>query len=159
MMTSDAAKAVAGCVAWANYVLHEKRKRVVVHGDPRLKYAMGRLLETLFDARYVLRQFGPTAIAKDAGEETDLIREVDALAEKIRARVVVVKKRIRTSGVPRYQAAHGITFTPDQFNVIDKASYTYWALVFDEGGTNALAGTEYYGIELNFGAIADMRFP
>lgn len=64
-----------------------------------------------------------------------------------------------SANVTAFKLGHDITFTPNQAHTIDKTKYQYMALVFDQGGTNAVLGTKYYGIKLNFSGIADMRFP
>lgn len=58
-----------------------------------------------------------------------------------------------------YNAAHSIVFTPDQNNVIDRSLYHYFAVIYDEGHTNALTNGSWLSIDLTFGSIADMRFP
>ena len=51
-----------------------------------------------------------------------------------------------------YQALHGITFTPDQYNVIDKGNYNYGAVICNEADTNALNQLRLYGLELTMSA-------
>ncbi len=58
-----------------------------------------------------------------------------------------------------YEVSHAITMTTDTGNVIDTSSYTYTAQIWNESGTNSIAGLEVYGLELTFDQIADMRFP
>ncbi len=51
-----------------------------------------------------------------------------------------------------YQALHGITFTPDQYNVIDKGNYNYGAIICNEADTNALNQLRLHGLEVNMSA-------
>lgn len=53
-----------------------------------------------------------------------------------------------SANVGVYETAHDITFTPNQNNVIDLASYLYTLTVAYEGGTNALLGGRILGLEL-----------
>lgn len=39
-----------------------------------------------------------------------------------------------------YQSTHGIIATCNQNNVVDKSQYTYYAMILNEGSTNAIAG-------------------
>lgn len=45
-----------------------------------------------------------------------------------------------------YAAKHDIVFTPDQNNVVDKATYSYAFWCFDEAGANALVGQVLLGL-------------
>ena len=47
-----------------------------------------------------------------------------------------------------YRAAHDITFTPNQNNVINKALYMYSMYFANEGGPNAVAAGILYSVEL-----------
>ena len=42
-----------------------------------------------------------------------------------------------------------LAYTCNQNNVIDKTTYTYYALVFDESGTNVLAGGRYFDLTIS----------
>lgn len=46
-----------------------------------------------------------------------------------------------------------LTLTPDQNNVIDVTSYTYWVQLNDETGTGALAGNTYTAFQFTFSDI------
>jgi hypothetical protein len=48
-----------------------------------------------------------------------------------------------------YQASHNITFTPDQFNTIDHATYSYSLYLLGEGGANALINPNVYSVIFN----------
>lgn len=56
-----------------------------------------------------------------------------------------------------YQVDRSLVFTPDQNNVIDKLTYQYFAVIVDEAGTNALAGTAFHAVQLDFITIPDAR--
>ena len=56
-----------------------------------------------------------------------------------------------------YELKHTIVFTPDQNATIDKTQNSYFAIVLDEAGTNALAGGAYLHFALDFIAIPDAR--
>jgi hypothetical protein len=58
-----------------------------------------------------------------------------------------------------YQTTQQLVMTCNQNNVVDTTAYVYFAILGDEGGTNALAGIQMYTLTLSFTAIADMRFP
>ena len=52
----------------------------------------------------------------------------------------------------------GISFVPDQNNVIDASQYTYYALIQDESGANSIAGNYYMGVVVTASTIPDLRF-
>lgn len=52
-----------------------------------------------------------------------------------------------------------LTYTCDQNNTIDNATYLYRILVREETGASGVYGTKFYAVELNFSTITDMRFP
>jgi hypothetical protein len=58
-----------------------------------------------------------------------------------------------------YKSWHSWSFTCNQNNVIDVTQYQYFAVVWDEGFTNAQANNLYSGLILSYSSIADMRFP
>jgi hypothetical protein len=60
--------------------------------------------------------------------------------------------------VANYKVSHHWTFTCNQNNVIDTTQYAYFAIIWDEGGTNSQAGNIYSGLALGYTTIADMRF-
>lgn len=64
-----------------------------------------------------------------------------------------------TSTVAAYKALHQVPLTTNQNNVIDTSQYSYFALIWDESGTDSEAFNIYYGIALEYAGIADMRFP
>ncbi len=43
-----------------------------------------------------------------------------------------------------------LVFTPNQYAIIDLANYAYVAIVFDEGGTNAVIDNQYFSFDLVF---------
>lgn len=49
-----------------------------------------------------------------------------------------------------YQSTHGITATCNQNNVVDKSTYTYYAMILNEGSTNAIAGLIVQGLTITF---------
>lgn len=51
------------------------------------------------------------------------------------------------------------SITCDQNNTIDRSQYAYSIQLYDESGANSQALNAYYGFELTFGSITDMRFP
>ena len=55
-----------------------------------------------------------------------------------------------------YEVDQALFFVPNQNNVIDKTAFRYWAVLVDEAGTNALAGTAYHALTLNL-SIPDAR--
>ena len=55
-----------------------------------------------------------------------------------------------------YTAGFQITFTPTQNNVMDPSLYMYYAIIYDEAGTNALAGNRYVSIAATY-SYADSR--
>lgn len=65
---------------------------------------------------------------------------------------------VQPANVGLYNAQQSLTYTANQNNVIDKSSYTYLAIIWDEGGSNAVAGNYYQTIELTFGSIANLGF-
>ena len=56
-----------------------------------------------------------------------------------------------------YVSDRTLVFTPNQNNVIDRAAYTYTALIWDEHGTNAVNGNGYSGLSLAMTNILDGR--
>lgn len=52
-----------------------------------------------------------------------------------------------------YQAAHTVTFTPDQNNTIDHSAYSYDLFVLGEGGSNALANLTIQNFTFNFSLL------
>jgi hypothetical protein len=58
-----------------------------------------------------------------------------------------------------YKTAHMWTLPCNQTSVIDTTQYAYFAIIWDEGGTNAVVGNFYSGLLLTYTSIADMRFP
>jgi hypothetical protein len=65
--------------------------------------------------------------------------------------------QLAAGSVVAYEADSTIVYTPDQNNVIDRTLYSYTLVLYDEGGTNALAGNRYAQVRLAFGAIPDAR--
>jgi hypothetical protein len=55
--------------------------------------------------------------------------------------------------VGAFEAPHDINYQPDQNNVIDLSQYTYYAILFDEGGTNAAANFEWLTLKLIMGSV------
>jgi hypothetical protein len=51
------------------------------------------------------------------------------------------------------------TYTCDQNNVIDNASYVYVISLIDEHGTDSVAGNTYVGVTAAYSGITDLRFP
>lgn len=70
---------------------------------------------------------------------------------------------LAAANIAAYEAEQALVFTPNQNNVIDKTLYHYYAIIFDEAGTNALApglgvgGAPFNSIELAFITIPDAR--
>lgn len=62
-----------------------------------------------------------------------------------------------SASVAAYEASHDVTFTPNQNNVIDSGTYTYWLTLWNEGSTSALTGLEVHGWTLNMSSIPDAR--
>lgn len=56
-----------------------------------------------------------------------------------------------------YGALESLTFTADQNNSIDLATYMYEAIIMDESHTNALAGNEFKTLAITMSAIPDAR--
>lgn len=52
-----------------------------------------------------------------------------------------------------------LTYTCNTGNTIDRTKYSYFAILVDENGSGAVAGTAYFGMILSYVGIADMRFP
>ena len=44
-------------------------------------------------------------------------------------------------------------------NLIDTSNYIYYAILFDESGTNSLVGNTYYGYSVGYGSITSDQFP
>lgn len=62
------------------------------------------------------------------------------------------------ASVAAYEVENTITFTPNQNNVIDRATYRYFACIGDEARTNATDNSNaYHTISLNFAAPPDAR--
>ncbi len=57
-----------------------------------------------------------------------------------------------SANVATYEAAHDVTYTPNQNNVIDIQNYGYNIILYGEGHTNAIAGSAYASFELTFTA-------
>lgn len=55
-----------------------------------------------------------------------------------------------SASVTAYETDHDIVLTPDQNNIIDRTQYSYMAVFYGEGGTNALANLALYGFKLSF---------
>lgn len=62
-----------------------------------------------------------------------------------------------SAGVAAYETAHDIVYTANQNNVIDKASYGYSVVVFNEGHTNAQDDLAVVSLEVSLTAIPDAR--
>lgn len=58
-----------------------------------------------------------------------------------------------------YQANHAVTVTLNQNRTIDRESYTHSLQIWNEHGSNSLAGLKVFGLEISHGSIQDMRFP
>lgn len=63
-----------------------------------------------------------------------------------------------SASVSAFKTAHSIAFTANQDNVIDTTQYAYAAVIWDQGGTNAVAGDTFLGIVLTYGSITSMQF-
>lgn len=63
-----------------------------------------------------------------------------------------------SASLAAYETEHAISVVPDQNNIIERSLYTYVAVIFDEGFTNAKGGMTFRSLELHFNGIADMRF-
>lgn len=50
--------------------------------------------------------------------------------------------------VATFDVAHAITYTPNQHNVIELATYEYFAILYDEGGTNSQDQFWWLGVDL-----------
>lgn len=57
-----------------------------------------------------------------------------------------------------YQAQHTFTYTPDQNNVVDKSTYSYFIQFWNEFGTNVVADSKLYGIEIQMTAVNVLGF-
>lgn len=57
-----------------------------------------------------------------------------------------------------YDASTSLTYTTDRYNVIDTSTYGYQLWVFDENGSNAWTNNKFYGFELTYTGITDLRF-
>lgn len=54
-------------------------------------------------------------------------------------------------------AARDLVFTPDQNNVIDRSSYSYCALIYDECGTGATDSNTFHALALAMSGVPDGR--
>lgn len=65
-----------------------------------------------------------------------------------------------SASVAVYESAfHALTYACDRLNSIDKANYSYFAQLWNEGGSGAMTGLQVLNLELVHDTIADMRFP
>jgi hypothetical protein len=56
-----------------------------------------------------------------------------------------------------YQVQRTLVFTPNQNATIDTSQYGYFAVFFDEAGTNSVAGALLFYLALSFTNIPDAR--
>lgn len=81
-------------------------------------------------------------------------RTVTTLTSLVAAGDFVTDAQVNTTN---YQTQHDVTLTPDQNNVVDKSTYTYFLQCWNEYGTNAKEDLKLYGISIAMNAITDMR--
>jgi hypothetical protein len=60
--------------------------------------------------------------------------------------------------VAAWNASTGMTYTCNQNNTIDNATYLYYAQLTDENGTNALSGNSYQAFQTQFSVTAGAGF-
>lgn len=64
---------------------------------------------------------------------------------------------LSAASVVAYETSQALTFTADQNNTIDLATYNYVAIINDEYGANALAGAEYQRLDIVMTGCPDAR--
>jgi len=62
-----------------------------------------------------------------------------------------------TAGQWNSASGQSITYTPDQNNTIDTATYDYFIVFADECGANAIVGTQILSVLMTYTNILDMR--
>ena len=58
-----------------------------------------------------------------------------------------------------YSAAQSLVFTPNPSALVERRPERFYATIWDEAETNALAACNYYSLAVTTGSITDYRFP